>query len=250
MPMSAMRRLDSRSHVPLQLVSPVGRSLGSVSAGRSIGSLSAGTEAPEAAAAATAAAAPAQTVLGPGDCFAEVAYFTEVPKAEAVRSLTVCRVLVIPRRWVRLCCAAAQAAVEEANVTRSCAPVAACVAARAITTKHAAVMPHTPLLPLRPPPLTPRTARTTLSRETSPSAHGRCWKTSRPRRHRWVGGQGHVYVCVGGGGVDVLPVLRCGSILCRFCCSLCPCVLLPHGTCTTSHSWWLSSCHATWLLSC
>jgi CRP-like cAMP-binding protein len=38
------------------------------------------------------------TELGPGDCFAEVAYFTEVPKAEAVRSLTVCRVLVIPRR--------------------------------------------------------------------------------------------------------------------------------------------------------
>jgi CRP-like cAMP-binding protein len=36
--------------------------------------------------------------LGPGDCFAEVAYFTEVPKAEAVRSLTICRVLVIPRR--------------------------------------------------------------------------------------------------------------------------------------------------------
>lgn len=39
-----------------------------------------------------------RTELGPGDCFAEVAYFTEVPKAEAVRSLTVCRVLVIPRR--------------------------------------------------------------------------------------------------------------------------------------------------------
>lgn len=39
-----------------------------------------------------------RTELGPGDCFAEVAYFTEVPKAEAVRSMTVCRVLVIPRR--------------------------------------------------------------------------------------------------------------------------------------------------------
>lgn len=38
-----------------------------------------------------------RTELGPGDCFAEVAYFTEVPKAEAVRSMTVCRVLVIPR---------------------------------------------------------------------------------------------------------------------------------------------------------
>lgn len=39
-----------------------------------------------------------RTELGPGSCFAEVAYFTEVPKAEAVRSLTVCKVLVIPRR--------------------------------------------------------------------------------------------------------------------------------------------------------
>eukprot|EP00775_Hariotina_reticulata_P004102 gene4102-4348_t len=36
-------------------------------------------------------------VLGPGDCFAEVSYFTEVPRTEVVRSLTVCRVLVIPR---------------------------------------------------------------------------------------------------------------------------------------------------------
>jgi CRP-like cAMP-binding protein len=43
-------------------------------------------------------ATPGQVQLGPGDCFAEVAYFTEVPKAEAVRSLTICRVLVIPRR--------------------------------------------------------------------------------------------------------------------------------------------------------
>lgn len=43
---------------------------------------------------------PSNPILGPGDCFAEVAYFTEVPKAEAVRSLTVCRVLVIPRRYV------------------------------------------------------------------------------------------------------------------------------------------------------
>ncbi|GBF99447.1 hypothetical protein Rsub_11933 [Raphidocelis subcapitata] len=36
-------------------------------------------------------------VLGPGDCFAEVAYFTEVPKADSARCLTVCRVLVLPR---------------------------------------------------------------------------------------------------------------------------------------------------------
>jgi len=37
-------------------------------------------------------------MLGQGDCFAEVAYFTEVPKSEAVRSLSMCKVLVIPRR--------------------------------------------------------------------------------------------------------------------------------------------------------
>lgn len=49
------------------------------------------------------AAAAGQVVLGPGDCFSEVAFFTEVPKAEAVRSLTVCRVFVIPRRCVAVC---------------------------------------------------------------------------------------------------------------------------------------------------
>jgi CRP-like cAMP-binding protein len=36
-------------------------------------------------------------VLGPGDAFAEVSYFTEVPKPEAVRALTATRVLVITR---------------------------------------------------------------------------------------------------------------------------------------------------------
>ena len=41
--------------------------------------------------------APEREVLGPGDCLAEVSYFTEVPKADSVRCLTVCRVLVLPR---------------------------------------------------------------------------------------------------------------------------------------------------------
>eukprot|EP00775_Hariotina_reticulata_P006155 gene6155-6392_t len=37
------------------------------------------------------------TLLGPGDVFGEVSFFTEVPMMELVRSLTVCRVLVVPR---------------------------------------------------------------------------------------------------------------------------------------------------------
>lgn len=37
------------------------------------------------------------TMLGPSDVIGEVAFFTEVPQLELVRSLTVCRVLVIPR---------------------------------------------------------------------------------------------------------------------------------------------------------
>eukprot|EP00882_Tetradesmus_deserticola_P002691 GHRQ01002862.1.p1 GENE.GHRQ01002862.1~~GHRQ01002862.1.p1 ORF type:complete len:924 (+),score=556.38 GHRQ01002862.1:315-3086(+) len=36
-------------------------------------------------------------MLGPGDVFGEVAFFTEVPQLELVRSLTVCRVLVVSR---------------------------------------------------------------------------------------------------------------------------------------------------------
>lgn len=37
------------------------------------------------------------SMLGPGDVIGEVAFFTEVPQLELVRSLTVCRVLVVPR---------------------------------------------------------------------------------------------------------------------------------------------------------
>ncbi len=40
-------------------------------------------------------------MLGPGDAFGEVAYFTEVPKAEAVRSVTVCR-CALPRSGARV----------------------------------------------------------------------------------------------------------------------------------------------------
>lgn len=36
-------------------------------------------------------------MLGPGAVIGEVAFFTEVPQLELVRSLTVCRVLVVPR---------------------------------------------------------------------------------------------------------------------------------------------------------
>eukprot|EP00878_Enallax_costatus_P022606 GHUV01023998.1.p1 GENE.GHUV01023998.1~~GHUV01023998.1.p1 ORF type:complete len:850 (+),score=127.25 GHUV01023998.1:227-2776(+) len=88
MPTITMRKLDSRSRVPLNYAS-VGSSV-SDSAGSA--ALQAQDPPPQ--------SEPTNPILGPGDCFAEVAYFTEVPKAEAVRSLTVCRVLVIPRRWV------------------------------------------------------------------------------------------------------------------------------------------------------
>eukprot|EP00878_Enallax_costatus_P011541 GHUV01012048.1.p1 GENE.GHUV01012048.1~~GHUV01012048.1.p1 ORF type:complete len:746 (+),score=322.29 GHUV01012048.1:330-2567(+) len=37
------------------------------------------------------------SMLGPGDVIGEVAFFTEVPQLELIRSLTVCRVLVVPR---------------------------------------------------------------------------------------------------------------------------------------------------------
>uniref|UniRef100_A0A383VF86 Cyclic nucleotide-binding domain-containing protein n=1 Tax=Tetradesmus obliquus TaxID=3088 RepID=A0A383VF86_TETOB len=91
-PAAAMRGLDTRSRLPLALISAASSTAGSGAAG----------PAGAAGAAAAAQAEPAleesdNPMLGPGDCFAEVAYFTEVPKAEAVRSLTVCRVLVIPR---------------------------------------------------------------------------------------------------------------------------------------------------------
>lgn len=32
-----------------------------------------------------------------GDCFGEVAFFTEIPQMQTVRTMTVCRVLVVPR---------------------------------------------------------------------------------------------------------------------------------------------------------
>lgn len=32
-----------------------------------------------------------------GDCFGEVAFFTEIPQMQTVRTTTVCRVLVVPR---------------------------------------------------------------------------------------------------------------------------------------------------------
>ena len=32
-----------------------------------------------------------------GDCFGEVAFFTEIPQMQTVRTATVCRVLVVPR---------------------------------------------------------------------------------------------------------------------------------------------------------
>ncbi len=32
-----------------------------------------------------------------GDCFGEVAFFTEIPQMQTVRTVTVCRVLVVPR---------------------------------------------------------------------------------------------------------------------------------------------------------
>jgi ankyrin repeat protein/CRP-like cAMP-binding protein len=44
-----------------------------------------------------AVASSGSRVLGPGDAFAEVAFFTEAPKAESVRALTVCRLLVVSR---------------------------------------------------------------------------------------------------------------------------------------------------------
>ncbi|WIA21138.1 hypothetical protein OEZ85_005449 [Tetradesmus obliquus] len=87
-PAAAMRGLDTRSRLPLALVSAASSTAGSGAAG------------PAGSAAAQAEPGLEESdnpMLGPGDCFAEVAYFTEVPKAEAVRSLTVCRVLVIPR---------------------------------------------------------------------------------------------------------------------------------------------------------
>eukprot|EP00879_Flechtneria_rotunda_P011143 GHRR01011641.1.p1 GENE.GHRR01011641.1~~GHRR01011641.1.p1 ORF type:complete len:698 (+),score=354.14 GHRR01011641.1:186-2279(+) len=43
------------------------------------------------------AAGSGYSMLGPGDVIGEVAFFTEVPQFELVRSLTVCRVLVVPR---------------------------------------------------------------------------------------------------------------------------------------------------------
>lgn len=35
--------------------------------------------------------------LSVGDCFGEVAFFTEIPQMQTVRTMTVCRVLVVPR---------------------------------------------------------------------------------------------------------------------------------------------------------
>jgi ankyrin repeat protein len=63
--------------------------------GTAIDALSGGASLPpEVQAAVTSSGA---RVLGPGDAFAEVAFFTEAPKAESVRALTVCRLLVLNR---------------------------------------------------------------------------------------------------------------------------------------------------------
>eukprot|EP00879_Flechtneria_rotunda_P011052 GHRR01011548.1.p1 GENE.GHRR01011548.1~~GHRR01011548.1.p1 ORF type:complete len:827 (+),score=254.22 GHRR01011548.1:335-2815(+) len=94
MPAYAMRKLDSRSRIPPPVVMSVTAAAGSAaSATATPGDVQVSVADP-----AEEAAPDGNPILGPGDCFAEVAYFTEVPKAEAVRSLTVCRVLVIPRR--------------------------------------------------------------------------------------------------------------------------------------------------------
>ena len=38
-----------------------------------------------------------RTLLYEGDTFAEIAFFTEVPQANSVRTVSMCRILVVPR---------------------------------------------------------------------------------------------------------------------------------------------------------
>eukprot|EP00775_Hariotina_reticulata_P003994 gene3994-4245_t len=82
MPAAAVKRLDKMSKMPMSMVAHV---------------MSDASPSPGQAVAMEGDISTNNPILGPSDCFAEVAYFTEVPKAEAVQSLTVCRVLVIPR---------------------------------------------------------------------------------------------------------------------------------------------------------
>ena len=45
----------------------------------------------------TVAGWPCRSILGRGDALGEVAFFTEIAQLETVRTVSVCRILVVPR---------------------------------------------------------------------------------------------------------------------------------------------------------